>query len=325
MIKEITPLIGQVHIKEYINKAMEFERIPKALIISGEKGSGKLEIAKAFALSALNSDKEEHPDINYIDLYKAEPSKKGLGYIDLVREGIVNRVDLAPVTGKYKFFIVLGANLLTIPAQNALLKSLEEALDYVCIILLTDNASKLLPTIRSRASILFMEPIETEKIVKNLEAKGIDPGRARIGAELSGGNLMKALSLCEETEYLDFAENVISTVTSVAGGRAPAAFKEEIKLINNSFEKFLQLMEIIIRDVLVYKETSDMSQVMITGWKIYIERLSEYLSYETIGKIRESIYSSRLSLLANGSSELLCDLMLALVGGNIEKTGRSAF
>lgn len=324
MIKDIIPLTGQEHIKEYLNKSLEFDRIPKALIISGEKGSGKLEIAKTFALAALKSDKDEHPDINYIDMYRAEPSKKGLGYIDLIRDGVVNRTDLSPVNGKYKFFIVSGANLLPIPAQNALLKSLEESREYVCIILLTDNAAKLLPTIRSRMTILSMKPVETGRIVSFLQSNEIDENMARLCAELSGGNLVKSLLLCEEKEYLDFAENVISTITNIAMGKASAEFPEEIKLINSSFENFTQLVEIIIRDVLVYKETKDMSLVMITGWKSYIERLSASLSYETLGRIRESIYSCRCALLSSVSSAVLCDMMLALIGGNIEKTSGRA-
>ena len=76
--------------------------------------------------------------------------------IDDIREQINNDIVIKPYSSKYKIYIVPDADMMSVQAQNALLKTIEEPPAYAVILLLTENAEILLPTIRSRCVTLII-------------------------------------------------------------------------------------------------------------------------------------------------------------------------
>ena len=99
------------------------------------------------ALSLCREKTIDQFDITYIT---SEKESLGIEAIKKMQE----KVFLMPLRGKDKAVIIPGADLLTIPAQNALLKLLEEPPSHTYIFLLTDNLDSLLGTIKSRCQIL---------------------------------------------------------------------------------------------------------------------------------------------------------------------------
>ena len=78
---------------------------------------------------------------------------------------------------KYKIYTINQANSMTIEAQNALLKTLEEPPEYAIIILITNNKEALLDTIKSRCEIIKFLPISILDLSKYLISQGIDESR----------------------------------------------------------------------------------------------------------------------------------------------------
>lgn len=283
---EIPQLLEQDIIQDFIARSITIGRIPHAIIINGASNGGKLEIAKYLAYS-ISGD----PDICLVDF-----SDNSLGYVDVIRFEVIEKMSLLPYRNSRKVFIINEADRMTKEAQNALLKSLEEPPEYAVIILLCENNHKLLPTIRSRTVSLNLKNVEKSKIIEYLICnKGISRDEAIICAELSGGNVNKALLLCEKKDYIDTANRLseIFAKLSTDGKSIYLDYKEEIKELSQSMDIFLELMEIFIRDVLVYKSAGNKIDSIYSGWKSKVMAVANSKSLSDIGKIEKSLVNIR--------------------------------
>ena len=81
--------------------------------------------------------------------------------VDDIRTQVNNDILIKPYSSKYKIYIIPEADKMTVQAQNALLKTIEEPPSYAVIFLLTENAEVLLPTIRSRCVMLKLRISKT--------------------------------------------------------------------------------------------------------------------------------------------------------------------
>ena len=104
--------------------------------------------------SCKKAQSQNHPDIIYV-----KHEKPNTISIDEIREQLINDVMIKPYSSPYKIYIIDEAQKLTLQAQNALLKILEEPPDYGVFLILSTNAERLLPTIRSRCVELRLSPL----------------------------------------------------------------------------------------------------------------------------------------------------------------------
>lgn len=306
-------LLGQDKISSFFDRSIDSGRVPHALIISGEKGSGKLRMALYFAMRCLEIEKEAHPDIRVVDMYE-----EGVKYTEAIRRQIIDNILMSPYSGKYKFYIINGAERMTKEAQNAILKSLEEPPEYASIIMLTTNPGLLLPTICSRAVSLFIQPTDYECIEKMLmEDHGADMDTAIMCAHLSLGIPKKAVSILENERYLEMAFMLPGVISGIQKSGGHVAYKEQIDSFREEFDYFLELMEIFIRDVLVYKSTGWEDDFKGLKWQQDIKYVSQKSSFGRLGTILGSIATARQSRAANVGTESLMELIvLEIVGGN---------
>jgi DNA polymerase-3 subunit delta' len=129
-----------------------------------------------------------HPDVLRVGLLTDERTgrpKTEIG-IDQMRE-VTSLASLLPYEGKYRLFIIDGAERLSKEAANALLKTLEEPPPQVVFLLLTAAEGALLPTVTSRCQRLELRPLPEAEVSRFLEATGLEPEEARLRARLSGG------------------------------------------------------------------------------------------------------------------------------------------
>ncbi|MEE9202472.1 MAG: DNA polymerase III subunit delta' [Dehalococcoidia bacterium] len=129
-----------------------------------------------------------HPDVLRVGLLTDERTgrpKTEIG-IDQIRE-VTSLSSLLPYEGRYRVFIIDGAERLSVEASNALLKTLEEPPPQVVLLLLTAAEGALLPTITSRCQRLELRPLPEAEVCHFLEATGLEPEEAQLRARLSGG------------------------------------------------------------------------------------------------------------------------------------------
>jgi len=172
-------------------------------------GDFPLRLACARCPSCRAVDAGLHADFHLItkELLQYHPDPKvrdrvmqDLG-IDVIREFLIAPAGRAPTGGKGKVFVVLEADLLSEPAQNALLKTLEEPPRGVTIILIASQAESLLPTTLSRCRLVNFFPLPADFVRQRLIASGVEAEQAAFWAGYTAGSLGEALRLAAREMY----------------------------------------------------------------------------------------------------------------------------
>jgi DNA polymerase-3 subunit delta' len=109
---------------------------------------------------------------------------------------------------------------MTVAAQNAMLKTLEEPAGRTLIILLTDQPDSLLPTIRSRCQLIRFAPLDEKLVAGELVTRGIDQPSAEDAAELAEGSLGLAMQWLSEG-VVERAKDLSKRLDGLLAGRAP--------------------------------------------------------------------------------------------------------
>ena len=324
-------IIGQEHIKEHLMNAIESAQVSHAYIINGEKGSGKEFIANTFAMALQCEDDssvepcmechsckqavtDNHPDI--ITLQHEKPGTIG---VEDVRQQIVADVFIKPYNSRWKVYIVNDAEKMSVQAQNALLKTLEEPPGYVVIMLLTSNISALLPTILSRSVILNMRPVDDKTVRKYLmERIHVPDYQADICVAFARGNIGKAKHLATSEDF----NNIKNEAVRVLKYAHEMDMSEFIATINQisayklSIEDYLDILLIWYRDILMLKATNDVDGLVFKEEIKILREKAGFSTYEGIEKIIDTIEKTKTRLKANVNFELAMELLLLAIKEN---------
>jgi len=212
-------IIESTRVVPLLQNSLKRGKLPNAYLLVGPAHVGKMTLALNLA-QALNCAADEkpcgecpsclkiaagkHADVQVIGLSNGNPKEtkaKEIG-IEKIRD-IQHSAALPPFEGKYKVFIIDGAEQLSNEASNCLLKTLEEPAEKVIYLLLTVNEQLILPTVVSRCQRLELTPLPADAIEKNLtEQRHIEPGKAKLLSRLSHGCLGWAITAVEDEAIL---------------------------------------------------------------------------------------------------------------------------
>ena len=197
--KSLDEIIGQEHITDTLRQAIKSGKISHAYLFTGPRGTGKTSIGRILA-HEINGLAYKHED-NHIDIIEIDAaSNRGIDEIRDLRE----KVHSAPLSAKYKVYIIDEVHMLTTPAFNALLKTLEEPPEHVVFILATTEAHKLPETIISRTQRHTFRPVEQAKVVAHLkhiakqEKITISDEALELLAAHGGGSFRDSISLLDQ-------------------------------------------------------------------------------------------------------------------------------
>jgi DNA polymerase-3 subunit delta' len=205
------PIIGNTQARDFFESLLLCERLtPGSIggtyIISGPDKVGRGSSIEYFVRRLLGND-EQHSG-GTIDMWpdvfrlRRKEDKREIG-VDQARE-FSARLALSSFSDSYRVGIIHEADLLTIEAANALLKSLEEASDRAIIFLVTEEADRLPQTIQSRSQIIHFRPVATDEIYEWLaEEQGLDRPFAKNIARLSAGRPGWAAELARDRDLLE--------------------------------------------------------------------------------------------------------------------------
>lgn len=328
---KFTDIIGQEQIKEHLQNALKLDKVSHAYIIAGERCTGKEFIAKIFAM-ALSCEQREgvepcqechacrqalgnnHPDILFISHEK--PNTIG---VEDIRSQINSDVAIKPYQGPKKIYIIGEAEKMTVQAQNALLKTLEEPPEYAVILLLTANTEALLPTIISRCVLLAMKPVSDSKVKKYLmESIEMPDYKADICVAFARGNVGKAKLLAVSEEFEKVKEEAKTLLKNI-GSMEISEILQAIKKINEyKFEvsDYLDILSIWYRDVLLFKATRDANHLIFKEELHYIKKVADTCDYEGIEKVITALEKAKSRLHANVNFELTMELLLLTIKEN---------
>lgn len=201
-------VIGQEAISRTLQNAIRTGRTAHAYLFTGTRGVGKTSMARIFAraLNAVETLEEKDAvakaimrgeDLDVIEIDAA--SNRG---IDNARD-LINGAGLMPSRGRYKIYIIDEVHMLTTPAFNALLKTMEEPPPHVKFILCTTEPQDVPATIQSRCQRFDFRAIPTTKIAEHLrsviarEKYAADERVVMQLARLANGSMRDGLSLLE--------------------------------------------------------------------------------------------------------------------------------
>ena len=239
--------------------------------------------------------------------------KPGSIGVDDVREQINDTIMIRPYSSYYKIYIVDEAEKMTVQAQNALLKTIEEPPSYAVIILITTNQEAFLPTILSRCVQMKLKPLKDFTIksylTQNLHIAEKD---ADICAAFARGNLGKAIHLASSDEFRELFQKVMVLVKNVGTMDISMLLDciREMKEQNFDIGEVLDLMQLWYRDVLMFKVTKDMNLLIFKDEYKMINETGEKVDYAGLEAILAAIDTARTRLNANVNMELAMELLL---------------
>lgn len=323
-------IIGQEQIKEHIQNAISTKKVSHAYIINGEKSSGKEFIARVFAMALQCEKGEAEPcqecrscrqalSDNHPDIIRVTHEKPNTISVDDIRAQVNNDVAIKPYSSAYKIYIINEAEKMTVQAQNAILKTLEEPPEYAVIILLVSNVNTLLPTILSRCVVLNMKPVADE-LIKNylMQQLQVPDYKAEVCVAFARGNVGKAKALASSEEFENVKSEALSLLKYIQDmelNEIVAAIKKitEYKLEINDY---LDICAIWYRDVLLFKAASDVNHLVFRDEIQAIRKTAQRSSYEGIETVIRALDTAKKRLDANVNFELVMELLLLTIQEN---------
>lgn len=191
-------LVGQEHVTRTLKGAIKQGKLSHAYLFTGPRGTGKTSIARILAHLVNELEYSDTPHLDIVEIDAASNRR-----IEDVRD-LREKVHIAPVSAKYKVYIIDEVHMLTTESFNALLKTLEEPPSHVIFILATTELHKLPATITSRTQRFAFVPPSRGLIGKHLtgiakkESIAIADAALELIAEHGDGSFRDSISLLDQ-------------------------------------------------------------------------------------------------------------------------------
>ena len=340
-------LIGQRDARAMLQGALRSGCVAHAYLFVGPDGVGRRAAALAFAQALLcetgfndmvvgesagrSADRDDacgscaacrkvaagaHPDLRIIapgGKTESGADRRAVG-IEQVRD-LKHEASYPPYEARWKVFIVEDAEAMRAEAANSLLKVLEEPPAHSVIVLISESASALLPTIVSRSQIVRFTFVPAVEIAAALtERAGVPAEQAPFLGALAGGR--PGLALRESAEggaALEFRQEVVKTLGSVAAGgpvqrldAAEAVFRQK-----DGIERWLDTALLWIRDVAVWQAAHDPALLVNLDRREQIAAWGQRARPEGVRDAAAAIETAKTELLSNVNPRLVLEHLFA--------------
>lgn len=266
--------IGQPSALSLLEHSLRMSNLAHAYLFVGPPHVGKTTLALDLA-QAVNCQGDKppcgecyscrriidgkHTDVMVLDVNSARDPKDTKPRTEISIKAIWNlqrSASLPPYEGRYKVFIIDGAECLSDEAANCLLKTLEEPPSAVIVLLLTAEEVRLLPTVISRCQRVELKPVPRTEIETLLrEQRGVDGDRAKLLARLSQGGLGWALRAAIDEAYLAQWTQRLSEMFSLLNASLEERFVYAARQGNDrkSAQELIDLWLLCWRDLMLTK------------------------------------------------------------------------
>lgn len=337
-------LIGQREARAVLQGALRSGRVAHAYLFVGPDGVGRRPAALAFAQALLCTARlpvagqvspsgggdeacgvclacrkvasGTHPDLRVVapgGRTESGAERRAVG-IEQIRD-LKREAAYPPYEARWKVFIVEDAEAMRAEAANSLLKVLEEPPAQSVIVLLSESASALLPTIVSRSQIVRFVPVPPAEIAAALiERAGVPPERAPLLAALSAGRPGLALRKAAGGEaVLEFRQEVVKSLGAAAGGGAVKRLDaaEAVSRQKDDIERWLDTALLWIRDVAVWQAARDPALIVNLDRRDQIAAWADRARPEGLREAAAAIEAAKTDLHRNLNPRLVLEHLFA--------------
>lgn len=310
-------LYGNKFLKSAFELMMKSGRLPHSFIIYGEKGLGKKTAALYMAKTLLcetggaapcnncrscrNIDKGIHPDLIF-----PEQSGKLKTYSVAVCRDICSDSIIAPNNGDRKVYLFADADNIQIPAQNSLLKLIEEPPDHAYYIFTAVSKDSFLTTVISRAVSLGVSECCEDECSAALALKGYDSESIKKAMRVFHGNIGMCVNFLENEELqkiVQLTKNAADSIINRDEYELLKVFSSTVLSDRSNAGIFLEMLDRTIRDAAASKITD--TDKCISCCPKEALKLGQRISAASAGKIHEALEKAASDYRANVNQSLI--------------------
>jgi DNA polymerase-3 subunit delta' len=345
MFSELT---GNSRVKAMLKRMLVTDRLPGAMLFTGEEGIGKklfaLEIARALncrtpkdneacgvcsscvRIRKLNyptrDDADEwtqiiwtdHPDVGLV------VAPKRVLRVEQMRQ-IEKEANFRPFEGKARVFLIDEADKLNDASANALLKVLEEPPRTSHLILITARPAMLLPTILSRCQMIRFSPLTPAEIESHLLKTDLDAKTARLRARAAGGSMGRALS-GDLVTFTSQRKAMLKVLSALVLSNDRAQLLRSAEQLNEAqykdeFEERLDVLETLIRDAWMLSLGVDASRIVNEDLSAELKEIAQKMDPARAGDWILQIEDLREQLIVNVNRKITTDSLFLVMAGDV--------
>lgn len=343
----LAAVAGNDALRERLGRDLEQNALSHAYILEGPRGIGKqtLALELAMALACEHRNDAAHPlpchscpscrkiaagnSPDVIHVYREEDkATMGVDVVRMLRSDVIT----VPNDLNFKIYIVHDAHTMTIQAQNAFLLTLEEPPAFVLFFLLCEDAGMMLETIRSRAPVLRMRPVDDERIKAHLLTHAPSPELSRAASDLharapedfaavlriAGGCIGTVIDLLDEEKRAPLLKNrkIATDICRLLADRGqPDVLLTTLLSLGKKRDEVtskLGLLQLALRDLLLLHYSDNAEPIFFTDKEAALELCTRFTARELLSTT-ESVEKAIKALAASGNVRLtLVQLMIEL-------------
>lgn len=221
---------------------------------------------------------------------------------------IIEEAYLKPIENDKKVIIIDKAEEMNISAQNKLLKTLEEPPKNVHFLICAQNEFNILSTVKSRSKLISVPSFNEKQLFLALKDDYSDSGKLREAISCSDGTVGKVIELYQDENLMTTIDFVCDMLTNMKSSKDVLKFSEKINTLKIDTQKLLEILETLLRDLLVYKEGK--GELALNKKQVELLKDVKGFSVGAIISILEKVNEAEKKDFFNANSQMTNEWML---------------
>ncbi len=323
----LSEIVGHDRIVELLRRSLRSGKTAHAYIFEGPPGCGRRKTAMSLiqALFCPAGDDDacgvcascrkvataNHPDIHIVEPL---PDKRDISITQL--RDLQRDLAMRPYEAPRSACIIEPADRMNSSSANSFLKTLEEPPGNAIIILVSENAEMLLPTIRSRCQLLRFAPLSPDQVRLLLERNGMSAENAALLAPMADGSMRRALEL-DNDSLSRRREQLLRHLSAFALDRVATVFDASEEL-SGSRDETLESIDMLLsftRDMLHL--AAGCGDIINTAIRPELEALAARLNLGGTMRFADDVIETRRAVQRNANAKLALDNLFLKIAGNL--------